>query len=359
MLAPRAALLTFNQKDNCCFAAPHAMPPLVQAAAPVYSLFDQEANLRVHVNLDPGTHNYEQDNRQALYRLIGDHWFADDPGYDPAEIPSDDEVKTAEDLDVPLPDDTLDLQSLAMSLAESLPRAQADIGDAGPSAGLKRRAALKGIVRPIEGSVAMDAVSTIPGDGFKATTFRLELAEAWSIPAVLLEPTEVEGASETVVLLADGGRGETVDLAVAHLAEGRRVVAVDPFYFGEAKPSERDYLWALMIATVGERPIGVQVGGLLAAARAFRASDSDPAPKVEAIGPRTGVVALIAAALEPDAIAGVTLHRPMASLKEIIAEGRTYNESPELFCFGLLESFDLPQIEAMVAPRPVEKVEEE
>lgn len=353
LLAPRPALLTFNQKDNCCFASPHAMPPLVEAAAPIYSLFDREANLRVHVNLDPGTHNYEQDNRQALYRLIGDHWFADDPDYDPAELLSDQEVKTAEDLNVPLPDDTLDLKALALGLAESLPRAG---GDEEPD---DRRSALKAIVRPIEGDVAMDAVSSVPGDGFSATTFRLLLADSWSVPAVRLEPTGAEPPAETVLLLADGGRGETVDAAVAHLAEGKRVVAVDPFYFGEAKPNERDYLWALMIASVGERPIGVQVGGLLAAARAFRPSESDPAPTIEAIGPRSGVVALVAAALAPEAVSGVKLHRPMASLKEILDEGRTFNEAPELFCFGLLESFDLPQIEAMIAPRPVDRVESE
>ena len=39
MLAPRVALLTYNEKDNCCFAAPHALPPLLDAARPVYQLF--------------------------------------------------------------------------------------------------------------------------------------------------------------------------------------------------------------------------------------------------------------------------------------------------------------------------------
>ena len=34
LLAPRAALLTYNQKDNCCFASGHALDPLVEAAAP-------------------------------------------------------------------------------------------------------------------------------------------------------------------------------------------------------------------------------------------------------------------------------------------------------------------------------------
>src|SRR6185503_3925327 len=32
ILAPNPALLTFNIKDDCCFAADHALPPLIEAA---------------------------------------------------------------------------------------------------------------------------------------------------------------------------------------------------------------------------------------------------------------------------------------------------------------------------------------
>ena len=39
MHAPRATLLTFNAHDNCCFAAGHALPPLLASCRPVYALF--------------------------------------------------------------------------------------------------------------------------------------------------------------------------------------------------------------------------------------------------------------------------------------------------------------------------------
>src|SRR5439155_18941311 len=39
MMAPRPTLLTFNAKDNCCFASPHAMEPLIAAAAPAFKLY--------------------------------------------------------------------------------------------------------------------------------------------------------------------------------------------------------------------------------------------------------------------------------------------------------------------------------
>ena len=43
----------------------------------------------------------------------------------------------------------------------------------------------------------------------------------------------------------------------------------------------------------------------------------------------------------------------MASLKEVITKNLSPDKTPELFCFGLLEEFDIPQIEGMIAPRPV------
>lgn len=74
MRAPCATLLTFNEKDNCCFASGHALSPLMQAAGPIFKLYGKEASLRSHVNSDPGTHNFEKDNRQVLYHMIGTHF---------------------------------------------------------------------------------------------------------------------------------------------------------------------------------------------------------------------------------------------------------------------------------------------
>ena len=43
----------------------------------------------------------------------------------------------------------------------------------------------------------------------------------------------------------------------------------------------------------------------------------------------------------------------LGSLKEVIEQNMSLHEAPELFCFGLLEEFDLCQLVALVAPRPV------
>jgi hypothetical protein len=64
-------------------------------------------------------------------------------------------------------------------------------------------------------------------------------------------------------------------------------------------------------------------------------------------------MSLAAAAIESRAIGDVQLHGALGSLKEVIDGNQTVNQTPELFCFGLLERFDTLQLAALVAPRPI------
>ena len=70
--------------------------------------------------------------------MMADAWSEGGTHYDPKEIPSDGEVKSADQLKVDLPADNADLHRLAVELARDLPRAPQ--GD--------RRDALRAIVRP-------------------------------------------------------------------------------------------------------------------------------------------------------------------------------------------------------------------
>ncbi len=353
MMAPHPTLLTFNGRDNCCFAAPHALPPLLEAAAPIFRLFGKEANLRSHVNQDPGDHNYGLDNRQALYRMLGDHFFAGDANYPAAEIPSESEVKTYEQLQVELPADNLDLLQVARKLAADLPRAGSLPTEkaAGESWMKERRLKLRSIVRPYDEDATVEHAGADERDGTKVAFEKLHLGRTWTVPAVVLSRgTPTKG---TALLIADDGRKAVAARVEGLLAEGYRVVALDPFYFGEAQVAEKAYLFALLIGAVGERPLGVQAGQVMATARWLKARHKDEPVRVVSVGPRTGLIALIAAALEPEAIAGLTLAEPPGSLKEVIEQGIVYETRPEWFCFGLLEAFDTPQIAALVAPRPI------
>jgi hypothetical protein len=69
------------------------------------------------------------------------------------------------------------------------------------------------------------------------------------------------------------------------------------------------------------------------------------------------MAALVAAGLEEQAIARIELTESLGSLKEVIEKNSTFDQSPELFCFGLLQDFDVRPLAALVAPRPVKFVQ--
>lgn len=357
LMAPRATLLTYNLNDNCCFKADHALPPLLEAARPVFRLYGKDDSLRYHINAEPGDHNFQKENREALYQMIGRHFFPGDKSYDANEIPSADEIKTPEQMQVAVPASNADFHTLAADLAKSLPR-DPTLPTASPDAAktwqAQRRKKLAEIVKCPTGQVEAETAGTEDEEGIATTRYRLKLDGLWTVPAVELVRKAAAPKPGVALLLADGGRAASAARVEKLLADGRRVVAIDPFYFGETKLGPRDYLFALLISTVGERPLGVQAGQVAAIARWLSSQPSSGPVTLIAEGPRTSVVALVAAALEEKAIASVELHESLASLKEVIQQNRSVEQSPELFCFGLLEWFDIKQLAALVAPRHID-----
>lgn len=355
MMAPRPTLLTFNSKDDCCFESGYALKPLMDAAAPVFELFGKRNLLRSHVNDDPGTHNYELDNRQAFYRMLGDFFYPGDKKFDPKEIPSDKEVKSKEQLNVELPEGNQDFHTLALALSKQLPREPELPKD--QTAALKwqqqRCAVLGKIVRAKDYRVTPIKSDTQQKAALAATFWRLKMGGAWTVPAVEL----VRGQpKKTALVVADGGRQSTAAETARLLEAGFRVIAIDPFYFGESHIAQKDWLYAVLVAGVGDRPLGLQASQVAAVARWAAAQRKTGPVTLVAVGPRSSTFALVAAALEESAIGEVQLHNPLGSLKEVIQQNWTVSQKPELFCFGLLEAFDVKQLAALVAPRPVKFV---
>ena len=338
MMAPRPTLLTYNAKDNCCFRADYALAPLVQAAAPAFRLVGAANRLRHHVNHDPG-HNYGRDNREAFYRFLRDELPGVPADFPLAEIPSAAEVRPAEALRVPLPAGNHDFHSLAMQLSANL-----------PLPGRPDRARLRALVRAPDYKVAATDAGTAREEGAEVRRWRLRMDNDWTVPVVELTPAT---ARSTVLLLADAGRAAAGPRVRELLAAGHRVVAVDPFYFGESAIAGQPGLFAILVAALGERPLGIQAGQVAAVARWLTGPRGLGPVEIATEGPRTGLIGLVAAALETAAIAGVVQRDAMASLREVITGNLTVMDRPEQFCFGLLREFDVPQLQALVAPRPV------
>ncbi len=448
MRAPRPTLLTNNANDNCCFKAEHALPPLVEAAAPIYELHGLPENLRTHVNHVPGTHNFGQDNREQLYRMLGDHFYGGlqtivvrlDPAklkalgitaesvrerlpgrweeststdgeairlqsrlsllrkgrnpeellkvtvntsggakvplaqiasvsversgeanaaggdYSIREIPCDDELLSKEQLTVAVPDDNADIHSIAVKLMQELPQnPEIPTEPADLKKWREQRAdQLKEIVRwPEDRSVRAIAESVSRTDRLVATFWWLRVGGDWTIPAVELVPAG-NTSGQTVLVLADSGRASAASLVVSELGKGHRVLAFDPFYLGESKIAQRDFLFALLVSAVGERPLGVQAAQTSAIAEWAMSEYGGPV-QVIASGPRTSLIALVASGLERKAIRTARLIDSLSSLKQVIEQDLTMTQTPELFCFGLLEQFDIPQLVALAGADRIEQ----
>eukprot|EP00913_Durusdinium_trenchii_P008874 g8340.t1 len=256
--APRPTLLTFNANDQCCFKAEHALPPLVEAARPIYKLYGKTDFLRTHVNHDPGSHNFEKDNRQQLYRMIGDHFYKG-KSFDAKEIPCENELKTAEQLHVELPENNSDFHQLALKISQGLPRtpkAPTTLPAARTwQSGMRKK--LNAVLRARRYGMQAVAESEKHYDGATVRSWWLRVGGSWTVPAVELFRGNPK---QTTILLADGGRAAAAEQAEALLKAGHRVLAIDPFYFGESKISKRDFLYALLISAVGDRPLGIQAG---------------------------------------------------------------------------------------------------
>ena len=331
MLANRSALLTNNAYDNCCFTAGHALPPLIDAAAPIFSLHGRRDFLRTHINFKPGTHNFGVDNRQQLYRFIGDVFYPGDKNFNRNEIPSEKELKTYDELIVPLPKDNHTFNTLALGLIKNLPK---------PQEGSKKARRAK-LLKIIHAKNYKATAKKIGGEG-GVTDYQFQIGNDWTVPGTVFTPANPKG---TTLLIADTGRKTQAARVKALLADGQRVVAFDPFFFGESKIKSRDFLHVILMHAVGERALGIQSGQIAAVAN-WAKQEFGGAVTLHSSGPRLSVSARLAA-VQTKAIATVQLESPMKSLKEVITANKGANHLPEMMCYGLLEHFDLEQIEAL------------
>jgi hypothetical protein len=322
----------------------------LDAARPIFRLYGRENALRWHVNDNPGTHNYERDNRQTFYRALGDFFYPGDKQFDAREIDSTAEVKSKKELEVELPVHNEDFHTLALALAKPLPLCPPYFGDAKLAAGCQQceRARLREVVRAKDYAVYAVKGESTQTPLLTATCWRLQLGGTWTVPAIEMSPPHPQA---TAILLADEGRRSAAAEAARLLSYGYRVIAVDPLGIGESAVPKYGWLWDLFVAAVGDRPLGVQASQVAAIARWTRAEHRDGLLAVVGLGPRSSTISLVAAALEVKAIDRVELHQPLGSFKEVIELNWGSDRAPELFCFGLLKAFDVRHIGALVAPR--------
>src|SRR6202158_2856698 len=249
MVAPRPLLLIYGATDEYGLRAPLQKLHLYDEVRPYYKLYGKDDNLRFYENVDPGTHNYQLDNRQQSYAFFTKHFHM--PVVE-REVPVDGEVKTQDQLVVGLPKDNLDILALAKKLAAATERPSPPKQAAARREWARSsRERLRDVVRykPVALKHAWQEYST-RNKVVAAMAYRLQFNNGLSATAVWLKPAASEKTTRTTLLLDDGGMravtlqmlsdqfsGDSHDQSLAsRIAHGEQVVAVNLIFTGDASP---------------------------------------------------------------------------------------------------------------------------
>jgi hypothetical protein len=339
MRAPRPTLLVYNAEDSCCFRAAFVKRENFDAVLPFFRLYQREDNLGWHENTDPADHNYQLDNRLQSYRFFGKHFGLSGTG---EEIPVGAEVKTFEELAIGLPKENLNILDLARKLAHSTTR------PASPS-----RELLKETVRfrPIDVERAWIAGNTKRKE-LETLSYRLDFSNGLSAVATWLKAIASPANAPVTIAIADDGRKTSAAEVSARVNRGEQVLALDLLLTGEMASGQRpgNTSFVHLLSTLGERALGIQVAQLIAAARWMQRLSGQARVRIATSGMRTQVIALTAAAVEPDIFSEVRISNGISSLGRLLEIPVEERAAPELFCLDLYRRFDLDTLAKLSSP---------
>jgi len=365
MRAPRPTLLIYNAADDCCFRAGVVKQGVYFDIQPFFKLYGHEQNLQWHENYNPGTHNYQRDNREALYRFLNSVF-----GLNTSLVEDEDtdrEVRTYDDLVVGLPKDNLSILGLARTLAQSTHKT-AESESRAATKGERLRAVARYQTVKVERARVINSVDK---EGVESYAYRFDFSNGLSATGVLFRSTGGADDVPAVILVADEGMKATTDDVANLVSSGKRVLALEPLFFGQNIPGTGDLgvsSYAQMLNGLGERALGLEAAQVVAVAEwlgtglqhgsatpgsAQAASAAHRPTAVITSGPRSQSVALTAAALEPQLFASLDARHSIPSMGYVLEHPLKYGEVPELMCLDLFRDFDFDMLAALAAPAKV------
>jgi dienelactone hydrolase len=357
MRAPRPTLLIHNAEDDCCFRAALVKPYIYDQVRPFFKLFGKPDDLGWYESSDPGTHNYQLFNRLQAYRFFQEHFHLTAV---PDEIPSSTEVRTPQELAIGVPAGNLTIVGLAKKLAATNARpAVPSDGEARSAWIAPQREKLKQVIRYTPVSVENAwRFSNTRRMTIRTLSYRFDLSNGLSASGVWLEAIGATDDAPVTIVLNDKGYAAAGEVVAEHVNRGEQVLALDLLFTGSARPEAPNPAdWELLLATVGDRPLGMEAAQLIGVANWLRANSGGRPVQVETEGIRTAVIAEVAAALEPAAFSTVTSGHAMKSLGYLLDAPVAYRSAPDLFCLDLYKYFDIDSIAAIAAPTKIKNLE--
>lgn len=355
MLAPRPALLIYNEKDDCCFQAYRARESVYEPIKPFYELFGKVDDFKFYENKVPGTHNYDKDNREQFYKFINKYFVEESKRID-NEIPSDNEVLNYDDLVVGIPENNENFFTLACQMMKDLPKSHPPKNkDNFVEWQNESRKKLKDILRFEPLTAKAEIVRETSSNGIKALLYKIKMNNNLSMPCVAFYKPEV-AKTQLKVVFSDNGKSKLSEYLSDEVLDSSVMLVVDPLFIGECIPIIGPvWQYVQMISTAGKRVLGIQTAQIIAvvewACQEFGISKAS----LSAIGWNSSLVAIMACGLCNHKISEVSVNNYLESLKLLINGHFDYEAYPALFCFGLLEQFDVSELIKLCDPVTVSK----
>jgi hypothetical protein len=320
-------------------------PFVFDAIKPIFGLYGKQDVLEWHENRDPGTHNYQLDNRTQAYHFFSRHFHLP-PFEEDAEVAPD--IKTFDELRVGLPENNLTILDLARKLSGQIDRAPLPSDSAARDA---ERNKLKNIIRLQSDHVERTWTTAISKhQGIESKSHLFTMADGLTATAVWLKPISAPANAPVTIILDDKGRAAAAERVADCLNRGEQVLALDLAFTGDAWKGETVSDLEQLVYATGARPIGVETAELIEIVRSMRDRAHQTKVRLESSGIRSQVVSLLASALEPDMFSELLSRNGMQSLDYVLQKPVEYEAAPDLFCLDLLRETNLDRLTALSAP---------
>ena len=344
--APRPTLLVYNAEDNCCFRGPMAKPLIFDAIKPFFKLYDQEGAFEWHENRDPGTHNYQLDNRLAAYRFFSQHFGLP---VITSEIRVGAELRSYDELVVGLPRNNLTILGLARKMAADIRREPIPpAGSARDEWATSQRQVLRNVVRyHATGLGRVWTLANTKSRGVETKSYLFVTSSGLSANGVWLKGIESPDSAPVTIVLNDKGKKAASTEVSDRVNRDEQVLALDLLLMGDAWKDAEPDSYAQILDATGDRGLGQQAALLVEITRWIKERAGASRVRLEVTGIRNQVIALVAAALEPELFSELVVHQGMPSLSYLLEAPVTFQQAPELFCLDLYRQFDLDRLAAM------------
>jgi Acetyl xylan esterase (AXE1) len=351
--APRPTLLIYNATDDCCYRAPLVKPYIFDNVRSFFQLFNKEDVLGWHENTYPGTHNYQLDNREQSYKFFSKYFDLPAVRH---EIYVAQQIRSYEELEVGIPKDNLTILGLARELADKIKQQPVPGGAGGSEWATNERQRLRTIVRysPTEVEHA-SMLDNTRDQGIDTLSYRFDLNNHLGATGVLFRAITTPTDAPVTIVINDEGMQADGKTVLDDVNRGEQVLALDLLFFGNISP-EAPWEYAELLATTGDRPVGIESAQLIALANWIRQFSATAKARLETLGRRSQTIALVAASIQPELFSQILIRAGVPSLQSLLAIPVEYQTAPDLFCLDLYKEFDLDQLAKLAGPTKVDYV---